>query len=342
MSEGASYHFYLACQGRNEDQSDSAIVVIDPAEGKVRASTSQGFISPRSLAGQPGVDRLYVVDAHDPTAVSIIDCVQLQPHDDDVAPEDGNLGHAALSPDGERLLVTANSGRTLYEVDTKTNLSVRHYDLPGTEGGLTLSGDGERVYMGTSGNFWSPAGITPRVAMLELADRDDPPVTASDDEEEEPMDKPRQVLGPVDIGTTVEKITGVRVLLSADDSRLYAWEPKSTDALVVLDTQTFQITAQAKGRPPGAIALSPDGERLYAVYHDRGGVILDPTTLTSTDTFPADPDASPILCMGPDGTLLVAYSTGTAVLITPDGEAGTPFSVSGIPQNAVTAAPTQA
>ncbi|WP_158857664.1 hypothetical protein [Streptomyces sp. NRRL B-1347] len=94
-----------------------------------------------------------------------------------------------------------------------------------------------------------------------------------------------------------------------------------TGATTVIDNHS-----PGRATSPTALAVARDGSRLYAVYADREGEILDAATLAAVGKLPCPAVDEACLAVGLDGRLLVAGSDRTCTLITPAANA-TPLTI---------------
>ncbi|WP_224274422.1 YncE family protein [Streptomyces sp. LS1784] len=320
MTQSDGYHFYIAYSGG--DSFANGLAVLDPGTGRIRATAGSGPLR-GVLARHDGTGtRLYLPlesDAISRTGqFAMVDTRTLEA---ETSTYRGTAVLSAVDPAATRLfLLQLRDG--VIEVDTTTGASTFH-EAPGkpfTTWMTQASDTGKRLYLGNVNNAGNRKH-TPYVIALEGG----VPVTPQAGEQSD------EAGAAVVVAAPKENFT-VRILLSPDGATLYAWVPGHTDPLVAIDTATMAVTARAEGPAPAATAITPDGTRLYALYADGRGLVLDPATLSEAGTFPGLPDAAPVLAAAPDGTLCIGYSNRICTVVPPDADTSSaPARLNGVP-----------
>ncbi|MEV7027959.1 YncE family protein [Kitasatospora sp. NPDC093558] len=236
-----------------------------------------------------------------------------------------NAGPVAVSPDGSRVYVLFGAMRllplsTLSAVDTATNTVVSTTLAPnqprpdGTgDGGLsalTVSPDGSRVYVTQDGPSLWHQPTQPGARVLEFSPQQQAFTAA--------VTVPGRSLGSV-----VTRPDGAGTYVSTDEG------------LVHLDTSVEPPAVTGTVATPStkaALALTPDGTRVYGVSSTGTGYTLDPATDTVTATMNLGITRAQALTspsMSPDGTRLYiacldyASSTGRVRILSLDTSTNT-------------------
>ena len=225
-----------------------------------------------------------------------------------------NPWSAAISPDGDRLYVSAMQGGQMSIVDLDTFES-RTVPMPGYYGGgLALSPDGSRVYvMSANGAPYPTLAVfdtateavvsfgfpgAPTRAMTSLAvSPDGSRLYATIGEGIYVFDATDPQLPVLDT-VTVEVLGSL--LLSADGTRLYASRLSGGGGIDVYDTGRMTVTESIPVDSPSEMVLSPDGGTLWAVLGRFSNLVT---------AFPR-PVPPALGCELPAGTVGVAYSAG--------------------------------
>jgi DNA-binding beta-propeller fold protein YncE len=322
MTESDAYHFYIAYRGSGPVY--PGIAALDPATGRVRTTVASDPL--RGLTAGPDRTRLYGLSGGG-TFVDVRETQEmLTLVNSNITSDDENMPGTAtamsLSRDGSRLYYSkafnAGCADGADPESGQRDLAVKGHPVWGT---VAAAPDGKRCYLGSESMAENNKAQTPCIVALGPAKGEQSTLLA--------------------VAPPTKNRYRVDLLLSDDGATLYAWNANTDDPLVAVDTTTMTITARSAGRAPSTVALHPDG-RLYTVDRERGGVILDPSTLTDSGTFPCAPDSAPVLAFGPDGALLVAQADGTCTVLAPGAsQASGPVRLTGSPVAAVAAAPTE-
>ncbi|WP_369382961.1 hypothetical protein [Streptomyces sp. cg36] len=338
MTQSDVSHFYITY--RQTGPEPGGIAVLDAGTGQIRAA--RALMPSRGLTARSGgtATKLYAL-SEGGRNISTVDTRTLETDTLYAEQEDLWPMDVAANADGSRLFLAQGPG--VMEVDTASGKE-EEYPVPQKPvfaiwGTIAVSPDGKRLYLGRQAES-SNREATPCVLAMDVPEKAQDGSNTQDDSAEEADPGPGQA---VDIAAPAEKFRAVQVLLSADGATLYAFVPHQPDPLVAIDTATLTVTARAQGPAPTALALSPDGDLLYAVHAERAGSILNATDLTETGTFPSTPDRAPAIAVAPDGTVCVAYSDHTCTVIAPDAaEASAPARLAGAPLAVVAAAASEA
>lgn len=272
-----------------------ALSVIDPVAGVLLGTVRLSGRQPGAMVAHPDGSRLYIpatatsTSTSDGFVVLVVSTESLEVTAEIEMP--GEVGDLTVSPDGSRLFaVTAWEG-TVTEIDTADNKVTRTIESVTDDlGHLAVSADGLRLYGGLS----RERNLAVRTVVL------------AEDTAGAAVDFSGRAYGP----------SGVKLLTGPDGTRLHALHAHS-GTLTALDPLTLAVTARYNGadKPqPRDIALSPDGNHLYALFAEGEGQILHPGTLKETGRFPAYGDS---ISTTPDGTLRVTEHGDTCVLLRP-------------------------
>jgi YVTN family beta-propeller protein/VCBS repeat-containing protein len=297
------------------DGQDSVVVTvsatIEGAEAAVTGSIAVGS-NPSWLAVSPDGARAYVSNLFDGT-VSVIDTATNTVIDTDAGVAGvnaisvgGSAWDMALSPDGTRLYVTKQNNSTVSVIDTTTYTlvdadpaaaGVNPISVGGQPWGLAVSPDGTRVYV--------TSRTTNTVAVIDTATNtliDTDPGTAG--------------VTPITVGGQP-----LDAAVSPDGTRLYVanWSDGTvsvidTAAYGVIDTDpaTAGTTPITVGGQPAAVAVSPDGARVYVTNFNGTVAVVDTATNSLVDTNPGTAGVNPItvggqlqgVAVSPDGDRL--------------------------------------
>ncbi|XVV15818.1 CARDB domain-containing protein [Actinoplanes sp. CA-131856] len=208
----------------------------------------------------------------------------------------------AMTKDAANVYVTNNSGNSVSRIDTATNTVTRNYPVNKPKY-IAVSPDGAKVYT-SSDNV---------VASINTA-----------------------------TGATVTKPIGTYLrglVVSPDNATVYALESTTGDVLV-LDAATLAVTStiSVTTSTPGAIALSPDGQRLaVSNIHDNTVSVVDTTNGTVTGTAPVTGPNDVSYSADGSRLFLSGSSSGLTIVDTSDNtiEANVP-----LPAGTYTVAPT--
>ena len=264
------------------------------------------FVFIDDLVVAPDASRVYVVD-EGRAAVSVVDAAT---HTVVASLPAGPIPfEAALSPDGTRLYVLSFDA-TVVALDLPTGTEVGRLTLPQSVANLALTPDGATLIVSHPNegqvSLLDTASLTV-AATLTVGGRPDLLSVAPDGS--------RVHVVQADAVTVVDPVarTVVATVPLGATTRAGVFHPSRTrayqsagDAVVVLDASSA-VTATIPGVGfPVALAISPDGTRVYAAAESNataGGaalVVIDTTTDTVLATLP-----------------LAGFPTGLAV--TPDG-----------------------
>lgn len=186
------------------------------------------------------------------------------------------------------------------EIDTATHEVVRTLPSGGEYDGIAVDRERARLYL-------SSREGAPTVTVISLHDGS---TIATLKLAEEPAHGP----------------AGVRLVLSPDGARLYAYNPVLDGSLAMVDTTALSVAARAQGLPY-AVWPDEDGQRVYGIFEEEAqGRIMSAAGLTTDGNFPTmtpsntvDNHAIHALSKGPDGQLLIAIEYAL-VLVTPKGK----------------------
>ena len=192
----------------------------------------------------------------------------------------------ALTPDDRFAYVgTWSDDASVVEVvDTRTNLLVAHVPVPRVPQGIAVTPDGRAVYIA------STAGI---VTVVDTATNE--------------------------IAATIPARGAQRLVISPDGAFAYVSDYDSGHVLVI-DTATKTVVAAIPVGPvPLALAVSPDGRRLYAVppWGSPGASVIDTLARQVVTTIP-DTYEFDSITLRPDGRfayLATSLPRGLAVLV---------------------------
>jgi YVTN family beta-propeller protein len=253
------------------------VMVVDTASNSVVASIKTVGGATFAIAVTPDGKQVWATNMIAAGSVSVINTA------DNAVIGNIQVDHTplglALTPDGKRAYVANSQSNTVSVIDTKVRKVVATVQLGIAAigaSGVAISPDGNRLYVA---NFNSgevsviDTGNDVIVATIPVR-RANPPV-----------------------GAPVE---GTPVVVSPDGKRAYVGQP---GAVAVIDTASNTVVANvSEVSTPGAIAVTPDGRRLYVANHP------DPT-ISVIDTA---------------ANAVVATITGfislTGMAMTPDGK----------------------
>ncbi len=217
--------------------STASVSTVDPLDLQVSPFATVDEAPASLLVSRDGA-RLYVANSG-AGSVSVVPLLSPEP----VATIAVGAGPAemALSPNGDRLYVSHPDGHIVSAVDTQTrsvvsNLSFGALDRPRA---LALSPDGSRLYVTLSGYFYVDIIDTSSLLLIDS----------------------------IYIGEGADAI-----VMSPDGEALYV--ATGLNEVIRIDTASHQISATwVAGISPsdtiGALALSPDGYRLYAAIQNQ-------------------------------------------------------------------------
>jgi YVTN family beta-propeller protein len=191
-----------------------------------------------------------------------------------------NASDVALGFEDRRLYVATGAG--LVAIDTLSNTIVQTLSFPQGARAVTVSHDGQRIYVGRD-----PSTVS-IVRATDFA-----------------------IVGEIPVG-----ITPVDVALTPDASALYVVNTGS-DNVSVIDLTTFVPTTLAVGTRPVHVAVSPDGTRAYVANLASSSLsAIDTGSRTVVETIaiapwtPSHLTARPsALGFSPDGTKLYVGDT---------------------------------
>ncbi len=303
------------------------VAVLDTVTATASASIPVGDGPSRAAFSRDGA-RAYVSNTSADT-VSVIDTealVQLT-----TIPVGDAPGELAVSPDGALVYVMVANG-VVQVLDTAAGAVVDAIATGSGSGGIALSSDGSRLYV--AGGAISVIDTTTRTVIASHI-----------------------------VGTAA-----LDIALTPDDSRAYAsfytfyFSPvfSAGGAVAVLDTATNTIQAYVNtGSLPSAVAVSPDGERVYVGLTDTWvntgyGAGFLPTKIvatisTATNTYsgstllanrPAgiavSADSSRVYVAVPSSNHVAVIDAATSAVTTTIPVAGTPGHVAMAPRVSVT------
>ncbi|MGW1997964.1 YncE family protein [Embleya sp. NPDC001921] len=296
------FHFHVPYQRAGAVA--AGIVVVDPATGRVHAGVTE-ILGDIDLVARPGGDRLYLPS--DLLGIAVYNTSTLRPVTPRVliefAPATAPQRAATAGLQGP--LFVSLFPNVVADVDTEA-CRLRRI-LPTSSGNQWVEpatdSEGKQLYLGSMRPKSNRRTAPPQVLVKDVADPDGQGTI-------------------LDIASPTASAHRVRVLLSPDGATLYAYTPGVNAAPVAIDTATLEITARGPTPFPTGLVVDSAGGRLYAVFADRQGVILDAESLKVVGELPCGPDPEPCLAVGGDGRLLVATSRMICTVITPDtGEA---------------------
>ncbi|ROQ78369.1 ricin-type beta-trefoil lectin protein [Streptomyces sp. CEV 2-1] len=204
----------------------------------------------------------------------------------------------AVCQDRDRLYTVRGKGGVA-EIDTATHEVVRTLASGGEYDGIAVDREGARLYL-------SSREGAPTVTVISLHDG--------------------STIATLKLAEPAHGPAGVRLVLSPDGARLYAYNPVLDGSLAMVDTTALSVAARAQGLPY-AVWPDEDGQRVYGIFEEEAqGRIMSAAGLATDGNFPTttpsntvDNHAIHALSKGPDGQLLIAteYALG---LVTPKGK----------------------
>jgi len=227
---------------KDDDQTVSRLVVLDPAAGTEVASVPVGS-RPFASAVSPDCREVWVA-SHGTSEIDVVDVARGEVTATIAVPESPHA--VAFSADGRWAYVAGHETDMLTVVNTRTRGIVATIDGGDAPYGVALSPDGDR---------------------LAVADRTGGTVTVVDTVS-------NRVLATAQVGGHPEDVAW------APDGRHLYTADAGDGTVSVVDARTYRRTAAVPvGQSPSSIAVAPDGERAYVTNVDDGTVsVLDLTT----------------------------------------------------------------
>ncbi|WP_167103518.1 Ig-like domain-containing protein [Mycobacterium sp. DL592] len=231
--------------------------------------------SPGGVFVSPDGTRAYVTDAGpsagDPNTVKV---VNLGTGAIEAQYTVGDAPQSVVATTGGDTIYVANAGSGSVSIIETGSGTVTNVDVGGQPGTLVLTADAQRLYVTTDNG-----GIKVIDAGTKAV-----------------------------VGTEAINLGSTDIALSADGSLLYSLNRDATISIV--DTATGTVTLQKPANTVVAVtcrlALSPDGQHLYATYFYPGSskiAVYDAKTLALTTTISLSSLPNPI-AVSPDGSLV--------------------------------------
>jgi YVTN family beta-propeller protein len=281
------------------------VIVIDAARKAVVGTPIPVGDSPADLVVSPDGDYLYVANSGS-NSVSVISTRENATVGGPIPVDDGP-SRVYVGPDGQHVYVVNGGAGTVSKIDTTSN-RVSGAPIPlGDEAGVTaVSPDGSRIYTTNGGAENGPYHVRVLDTGTGEAVGDAIPLG----------DRP------------------VMMVVSQDGRRVYIGaQPDSADdpeQVWVIDTETNRTAGTPVPVDAGvlrAMAISPDGGRLYVAGYFGGVSVVD----TRTGAIVGDPVDMPSagMAVSPDGNRVYAASSETFVLVfeTADPRTGTTIDI---------------
>jgi YVTN family beta-propeller protein len=280
---------------------DNTISMIDTTSNDVVATIQVGN-TPTSVAVSPDGTRAYVTNYNDNT-VSVINTTDnsvLQTID--VPYRDTCCVHdLAVSPDGSRVYVTNDLDNTVSVITAATNTITGPYDAGFQPSSMAVSPDGRRLYFA---NYPTNS------------------IMVSDTATMTPIGQPIYLgsgVSPKDLAVNGNRLYTVNDVIHSGtvDSSVSVIALGSSGNYTVVDTIAVSDAA-------AAVALSPDGSRLYVSHEVPGTItVIDTGTNEVIGTVTADNDAlasGADIAVGPDGRLYLTDSSDNTVYVVTIGD----------------------
>jgi len=302
---------------------DNAVSVIDTASNVIVATIPTEQL-PVGLAVSADGSWVYVAN-QDGRSITVIDAAT-----NEVA-DTINIGRStkelAVSPDGERVYVTNPSDAAVSVIDTDANSVIATIEVGNFPQGLAITPDGSRVYVAnqdddsvsvidaTANTLLDSNGDGTPDPAIGVGNGPDPVVVAPDgsrvyvgnslSNSVSVIDTVSHlVVGPVEVGNGPGGLA-----VAPDGSRVYVAN-LSDDTVSVIDTATLSLLdsdgdgtpdpAIGVGNAPIALAVTPDGERVYVSnFFDDTVSVIDTTTLALLDSD-SDGTSDPAIAVGGD------------------------------------------
>jgi YVTN family beta-propeller protein len=271
---------------------DSTVSVIDTTNNEVVATIPVGY-TPTSLAVSPDGTRAYVTNYYDNT-VSVIDTTGNSvittiavPYRDTCC-----VTNAAVSPDSSKVYVTNQLDNTVSVINTATNTISGPYDAGFQPSIIAVSPDGRRLYL--ADYFY--------IAQLDTATMT-------------PIGQPIYLgsgVSPIDVAVNGNRLYTVNWVIQSGTlhSSVSVIDVGSSGNYTVVDIIAVPDFATA-------VALSPDGSRLYVSYQVPGTImVIDTSTNDVIGTITVDTDevaSGGDIAVGPDGRIYFTDSNDDTV-----------------------------
>lgn len=204
----------------------NTVTVIDTTTAAIRGTVAVGT-SPSQAAVSPNGSRVYVTNRTS-NSISVIDATSLAAIS--TIPTGAGPTFVAVAPNGQRLYVMT-AGGVVQVIDAATGALEASVTVGGSGGEIAFTPDGSRAYVATS-----PLAVIDTAANT---------VTTT---------------AIYAAGSLVMAPNGQRVYVTTNGTDIFG----STGAVLTVDTATNTvINTFGLGALPGALAITPDGSRLY-------------------------------------------------------------------------------
>ncbi|WPV01114.1 gliding motility-associated C-terminal domain-containing protein [Mucilaginibacter sp. cycad4] len=193
----------------------------------------------------------------------------------------------AISPDGTLVAITDYTANTVKFINTTTHKVVSTVNNVSTPIGICFTPDGKKVYVANENTF--------NVTIIDVATATAGP--------------------PFHVG-----VYPYGIAASPDGNTVYVG-CTGENAVVAIDTKTYQTTPIKVNFGPTGIAVSPDNSRVYATSAQYNGLlkVIDVATKSVLANIPVG-DVSTGICVSPDGKRVYISNTQSNNVMVIDAE----------------------